>query len=108
VAIFVGHSRDDGFSADGSRVGRFPDGLRLDVRGPLLPGLVRPVAVVVDQVPAEYQGQVAFAEDQDPVQEFTAEGSDDAFADGVHPWRLRQGFDDLQLFDFEHLGERRW
>ncbi|MCO6008500.1 hypothetical protein NE236_26335 [Actinoallomurus purpureus] len=42
------------------------------------------------QVLAEHQGQMAFAEDQDPVQEFAAEGSDDAFADGVHPRRLRQ------------------
>ncbi|WP_141957987.1 hypothetical protein [Actinoallomurus bryophytorum] len=47
-----------------------------------------------------------FAEDRDPVQEFAAEGSGDAFADGVHPWRLRQGFDDLWLFGFDHLGER--
>jgi len=37
----------------------------------------------MDQVLAEHQDQVAFTEDQDPVQQFTAEGSDDAFADGV-------------------------
>ena len=40
-----------------------------------------------------------------------AEGSDDAFADGVHPWRPRQGGDeqggdDPQSFSLEHLGER--
>jgi hypothetical protein len=44
-------------------------------RGPLLPGLVRPAAVVMDQVLAEHQDQVAFTEDQDPVQQFAAEGS---------------------------------
>ncbi len=57
-------SGDDGFSADGSQIGHVPDGLRFDVRGPLSPGLVRPVAVVVDQVLAEHQGKVALAEDQ--------------------------------------------
>jgi len=35
--------------------------------GPLPPGLMRSVAVVVGQVFAEHQVQVAFAEDQDPV-----------------------------------------
>jgi hypothetical protein len=49
----------------------------LGVWRPLVSGLVRPVAVVVDQVLAEYQGQVAFADDQDPVQELAAQGSDD-------------------------------
>jgi hypothetical protein len=28
------------------------------------------------------------------------------FADGVHPWRPRQGRDDRQAFGFEHLSER--
>jgi len=55
VVIFVDHSRDDRFSADRSQVGHVPDGLRFDVRGPLLPGLVWPVAVVMDQVLAEHQ-----------------------------------------------------
>jgi hypothetical protein len=49
VVIFVDYSSDDGFSADGSQVGHVPDGMRFDVRGPLSPGLVRPVTVVVDQ-----------------------------------------------------------
>jgi hypothetical protein len=50
---------------------------------------MRPMPVVVGQVLAENQGQVAFAEDQEPVQELTAECSDDAFADGVGA-RLQQ------------------
>ena len=66
--IFVYYSRDDGFSMDGSRVSYVPDGLRLDVGRPLLPGLVRPVAVVMDHLLADHLGQVALAEDQDPVQ----------------------------------------
>jgi hypothetical protein len=87
VVIFVDYSSDDGFSADGSQVGHVPDGMRFDVRGPLSPGLVRPVTVVVDQVLAEHQGQVALAEDQGPVQQLAAEGPDDALADGVAPYR---------------------
>jgi hypothetical protein len=37
------------------------------------------------QVLTEHRGQVALTEDQDPVEQFAAEGCDDAFADGVHP-----------------------
>ena len=77
MVIFVDHSRDDGFSADGPQADHFSDGLRLDVRGPLLPGLMRPVAVVMGQILAEDQGQVALIEDQGPVQQFAAEGPDD-------------------------------
>ena len=94
--VFVDHSRDDRLLADGSQVGHVPDGLRLDVRRPLLPGLVRPVAVVMGHVLAEHQVQVAVAEDQGPVQQSAAEGPDDALADGVHPWRPRQGGDGPQ------------
>jgi hypothetical protein len=49
--------------------------------GALSPGLVRAVEVVVDQVLAEHPGQVLFTEDQDPFEEFAAEGTDDGFAD---------------------------
>jgi hypothetical protein len=83
VVIFVDHSRDGGFSAYGSQADHITDRLHLDARWPLETGLMRPVPVVVGQVLAENQGQVAFAEDQEPVQELTAECSDDAFADGV-------------------------
>jgi hypothetical protein len=87
LVIFVDYSRDDGSSADRPQVGHVPDGLRLDVRGPLPPGLVRSVAVVMGQVLAEYQDQVALIEDQDPVQQLAAEGPDDTLADGVAPHR---------------------
>ena len=46
MVIFVDYSCHDGFSADSSQVGYVADGLRFDVRGPLLPGLVRPVTAV--------------------------------------------------------------
>ena len=45
MVILVDHSGDDAFSADRPQVGHVPDRPRLDVRGLLLPGLVRPVAV---------------------------------------------------------------
>jgi hypothetical protein len=52
--------------------GRSPDRLLFDVGRALLPGLVWPVPVVVDQVLAEHQGQVGFTEDQHPVQDLAA------------------------------------
>jgi hypothetical protein len=73
--------------------------------GPLSPGLVRPVTGVMGRVLADHQVQVAFAEDQDPVQQFAAQGPDDALADGVHPRRPRRGGDDPQSLGFEHLAE---
>jgi hypothetical protein len=105
VAIFADQARDEAFSADTAQddgFGWLPDRLRFDVRRALLPGLVRPVAVVVDQVLAEQHGKVAFAQDQHPVQELAAQGSDDPLADGVPPRRPRQGGDRLQSIGFEH------
>jgi hypothetical protein len=75
VVVFVDRACGDGFSVDGSlvvEVGHVAGGLRCDVRRMLFPGLVRPVPVVVDQILLEHAGQVAFVEDQDPVQEFAA------------------------------------
>ena len=80
MMILVDYAGDDAFSADRSQVGHVPDRLSLDVRGQLPPGLVRPVAVVMGHVLAEHQSQVAFADDQDPVQQLAAEGPVDALA----------------------------
>ncbi|MFI6909610.1 hypothetical protein ACIBKY_50690 [Nonomuraea sp. NPDC050394] len=52
--------------------GHVAGGLRSGVRGTMEPGLVWPATVVV-----EHDGRVAFIEDQDPVQEFAAQGADD-------------------------------
>ena len=94
--ILVDYSRDGGFSADGSQVGYVPDGLLFNIWGPLMPGLMRPVAVVMFHVLAEHQVQVALIEDQGPVQQFAADGPDNALADGVHPRRPGQSGDDPQ------------
>jgi hypothetical protein len=83
VVILVDHPSGYGFSADGSQVGYVPDGLRLNVRGPLLPGLMRPVAVVMGQVLAEHQGQVALIEDQGPVQALAPQRSHEPLRVGV-------------------------
>ena len=48
-----------------------------------MPGLVRPVVVVMDQVLAEHQDQVAFPGDQQPVSAFGADGAHEAFRIGV-------------------------
>jgi hypothetical protein len=60
--VFGDQPCDDRSAADRPQVGYLPAGLRLDVRGPLLPGLVRPVAVVMGDVLAEHQVQVAVTE----------------------------------------------
>jgi hypothetical protein len=109
VTVFADHVRGDPFSADRSQVrelGCVPGRLGFSVRRSLLSGLVGPVAVVVDQVFAEDQGQVLLVDDQDPVQEFRAERSDHSLANGVHPRGLRQRLSDLHPFGLEHLRER--
>jgi hypothetical protein len=56
--------------------------------------LVRPGRVVVRPVVGQDGAQVSLAEDQHAVQEFTAQGSDKAFAGGVHTWSLDRGAQD--------------
>ena len=50
MVILVDYSGDAGFSADEAQAGHVPGGLRRCVRGPLLPGLVRPVTAVMPRV----------------------------------------------------------
>src|SRR5262249_44890364 len=50
--------------------------------------LVRPGPVAVHLVFTQDGAQMAFPEDQHAVQEFTAQGTDEALADRVHPRRL--------------------
>ena len=65
-------------------------------RRQLAKGPVRPGGVVVDQVFGQYPPQMVLAEDQQPVEQFTAQGADDPFADGVcsgHPRRAGENPD---------------
>ncbi len=49
----------------------------------LAEGAVRPGRVVVAQVPGQHSSQMVLIDDQQPVEEFPAQGTDDPFADGV-------------------------
>jgi hypothetical protein len=48
---------------------------------------MRPVAVVVDQVLVQHPAQMGLVDDEDPVQELSAERADHPFADRVGPRR---------------------
>jgi hypothetical protein len=52
-------------------------------RGELAEGTMRPGCVVVLLVFGQHSSQVLFIDDQQPVQEFTAQGTDDSLADRV-------------------------
>ena len=56
-------------------------------RGELAEGTVRPAGVVVQYVLGQYPSQVVLIDDQQPVEQFPAQGADDPFADGVAPHR---------------------
>ena len=61
-------------------------------RGELAEGTMRPGCVVVLLVFGQHSSQVLFIDDQQPVQEFTAQGTDDSLADRVRFGRLRRGW----------------
>src|ERR1019366_1355085 len=56
----------------------------------LAEGAVRPGAVVMPQVLGQHLAQVVLIDDQEPVEELPAQGTDDRFADGVRSRRLRR------------------
>jgi hypothetical protein len=63
VVVFVDHACDHRASPDGSPADAFGCARSRrgsGVRGPLSPRLVRAVEVIVDQVLAEYRGQMTF------------------------------------------------
>jgi hypothetical protein len=53
----------------------------------LLEGAVRAVVVKVRHVLGQHCREMPVVEDQDPVQQFTADGADPSFGDGVGPRR---------------------
>jgi hypothetical protein len=68
----------------------------------LLEGTVRAVVVKVRRVLGQHRGEMAAVEDQDPVQQFAAEGSDPSFGNRV---RLRYPHRGAQ--DARQLGPSR-
>ena len=88
--VLVRESAEDLFSADpvlGEVDLRWP-GAGLS-RWKLAEGAVRPGGVVMLKVFGQYLAQVVLIDDQQPVQELPAQGTDDPFADGARSRRLR-------------------
>jgi hypothetical protein len=56
-------------------------------RGELAEGAVRPSSVVVLKILGQHLSQVVLVDDQQPVEEFPAQGADHPFADRVAPHR---------------------
>jgi hypothetical protein len=83
--VLVGKSAEDLLPVDlvldeVDRLGRAGVGLR---RGELAEGAVRPGRFVVRQVLGQHPAQVLLVDDQQPVEEFPAQGADDPFAGRV-------------------------
>jgi hypothetical protein len=55
------------------------------------------VGVEVLEILAQHDVEVALSGDQEVVEAFPAQGSDEAFCDRVRPWRLDRGADDLDV-----------
>jgi hypothetical protein len=86
--VFVRESAKDLFPADPvlGEVDLGWPGVSLS-RWELAKGTVRPGRVVVRHVLGQHPSQVVLIDDQQLVEELSAEGADDPFADGVAPHR---------------------
>jgi hypothetical protein len=58
---------------------------------------VRPVIVVVVLELAQHDCGVSSVDDQDTVEQFAADGPDEAFGDRVRPWRPHRRLDDSDV-----------
>jgi hypothetical protein len=65
------------------------------------------MSVVVALELAEYGCGVSLVDDQETVEEFAAEGADEAFGDGVGPRSSHRRLDDLDVGRGEHGVEGR-
>jgi hypothetical protein len=83
---------DDWFGWPGAGLGR----------GQLSEGTVRPGRVVVLQVLGQRLAQMVVIDDQQPVEEFPAQGADDRLADRVRSGRLRRAAENPDSFRREH------
>jgi hypothetical protein len=72
------------------------------VRDALADALVGPGGVVMLLVVGQDGTQVRIAQDYGPVEEFTAQSADEAFADCVHPRRLHGGAHDRDAGGLEN------
>jgi hypothetical protein len=97
-AVFVDQLVQYGFSADSLDIevdccgaGSFA----LMAWNPLGDALMRPGRVVVELVLDQDGAQMRLTEDQHPVEELAAQGTEEAFAGRVHPGSLDSGLQDL-------------
>jgi len=101
--VLVRESAEDLFSADpvlGEVDLRWP-GVSLSGRK-LAEGTVRPGCVVVPQVLSQHPAQMVLVDDQRPVEDLAAQGTDGPFADRVRSGRLRRAGENPDAFRFEH------
>src|SRR5690348_4944129 len=107
--VFVDQAAQDGFSEDPSAVkvsnGTVP-AVVFTIGDALGDALVRPGRVVVHLVFSQDGAQMAFPEDQHAVQELTAQGTDEALADRVHPRSLDSRAQDPDASSLEDGVER--
>jgi len=85
--VLVGESAEDLLPADSvlGDVDRFgPPGIGLG-RGELAEGTVRAGSIAVPQVLGQHPSQMVLIDDQQPVEEFPAQGADDPLANRVAP-----------------------
>jgi hypothetical protein len=73
---------------------------------PEFEGAMRPLAVVVVDVDAEYAFEVTAVEDQQPVETLGTHSADEALGDRVRLRRPHWRLDDSDAFTAEHLVER--
>ena len=87
--VLVDQAAQDRFSADLARGGVCCSdaGTRVNVRDALSEALMGTGGVVVLLVVGQDGAQVRLVQDEDPVQELPAQGTDQALADGVGPRR---------------------
>jgi hypothetical protein len=71
-------------------------------RGELAEGAVRPGGVVVAQVLDQHPAQMVLTDDQRPVEELPAQGTDHPFADRVRSGRLRWAGENPGAVCLEH------
>jgi hypothetical protein len=81
------------------------DGFKPGSRRRMAQGPVRTSPIVMINLSAEDSPAMAFAENQEPVQTFSACAAHPSLADGVDPRRADRGLDDPQPFTAEHLIE---
>src|ERR1700722_4637804 len=97
-AVFVDQPVQYGFSADSPdiEVGCGVGGsFALAAGSPLGNALVRPGRVIVGLVLDQDGAQMSLAENQHAVEELAAQGTEESFADRVHPGSLDSGLQDL-------------